>query len=164
MHDTDVMIDTTPAAHQCPARPGDPVSEEVDSAIVSIERQVLTLFASSRRVLREQAAEMELQPAGYRVLLEIVLTGSIGAGELAEALGLDRGALSRQLGALEALGLVTRERGSGDRRAVVIHPTPDAVRRVQRIRTSARTAFRERLAAWPRGDLEELARLLANLS
>ncbi|PYY36814.1 hypothetical protein DEJ16_02250 [Curtobacterium sp. MCJR17_055] len=138
--------------------------DATERAIAGVERQFLALAGSTRRTMREQAAQMELQPAGYRVLLEVVVNGSTGAGELAEALGYDKTALSRQLSALEALGFVTRERHAVDRRAVVVRATPDAVERVQRIRASARSAFRERLVTWPRTDLEDLARLLAALS
>jgi DNA-binding MarR family transcriptional regulator len=158
------MIDAVTDTEPHPASTGAAAADAADSAIVRVERQFLAIFASSRHILREQSAQMDLQPAGYRVLLELVVAGSSGAGELAEALGLDKGALSRQLSSLEALGLVTRERHPVDRRAVVIRATPDAVEQVQSIRATARNAFRERLATWPRDDLEELARLLANLS
>jgi DNA-binding MarR family transcriptional regulator len=134
-----------------------------DDTYISIERQFMAILARSRHGLREQAAQMDLQPAGYRVLVELVAVGSSGAGELAEALGIDKGALSRQFSHLESLGLITRERDVEDRRAVVISATPDAIRRIQQIRDSARSAFRERLASWPDHDLEELARLLAAL-
>jgi DNA-binding MarR family transcriptional regulator len=147
-----------------PARAGDEaMTSETDDTYISIERQFMAILAKSRRGMREQAAQMDLQPAGYRVLVELVVAGSSGAGELAETLGIDKGALSRQFSHLESLGLITRERHVDDRRAVVIRPTPAAIDRIQRIRDDARSAFRERLASWPRHDLEELARLLAAL-
>jgi DNA-binding MarR family transcriptional regulator len=160
--DTDTNTDTDPGRRSAGAC--NTTSDGVDSAIVSVERQFMALSASFRHTMREQAAQIALQPAGYRVLVEVVTTGSSGASELAETLGFDKGALSRQLSALESLGLVTRERDPMDGRAVVIRATPDAVERVGRIRNEARDAFRERLATWPPQDLEELVRLLGNLS
>ena len=158
--DTDTDTDTDPR----PAGGYDTTSAGADSAIVDVERQFMALSASFRQTMREQAAQMALQPAGYRVLVEIVTTGSSGASELAETLGFDKGALSRQLSVLESIGLVTRERDPMDGRAVVIRATPDAVARVRQIRNDARDAFHERLATWPPHDLEELVRLLGNLS
>jgi DNA-binding MarR family transcriptional regulator len=147
-----------------PARAGDEATaSQTDHTYTSIERQFMAILAKSRHGMREQAAQMDVQPAGYRVLVELVALGSSGAGELAEALGIDKGALSRQFSHLESLGLITRERDIDDRRAVVIRPTPTAIDRIQRIRDNARSAFRERLASWPHHDLEELARLLAAL-
>ena len=87
----------------------------------------------------------------------------MGAGELAESLGFDKSVLSRQLRQLETLGLVSRGQDPDDRRAVVISPTEDAVARMERIRSDARDEFRANLTEWSTHDLDELARLLANL-
>ncbi|PYY60648.1 MarR family transcriptional regulator [Curtobacterium sp. MCSS17_011] len=161
MLDADVTAeDGTPAAVETAAGA---TTTDTDNAFIRIERQFMAIFALSRHSLREQAAQMDLQPVGYRVLVELVVIGSSGAGDLAEALGIDKAALSRQLSHLESLGLVTRERHVEDRRAVVIRATPIAINRIQSIRDSARSAFRERLGSWPHHDLEELARLLAGL-
>ena len=161
MHDTDVM--TEDALPISTGARDELTTSRADDTYISIERQFMAILARSRQGLREQAAQMDLQPAGYRVLVELVVVGSSGAGELAEALGIDKGALSRQFSHLELLGLITRERDVDDRRAVVIRPTPTAINRIQRIRDDARSAFRERLGSWPHHDLEELARLLSAL-
>ena len=50
------------------------------------------------------------------------------AGELAEAVGLSRGAVTTALDRLEARGLVTRTRDPDDRRRVTLEPTPEAGR------------------------------------
>jgi DNA-binding MarR family transcriptional regulator len=50
------------------------------------------------------------------------------AGELAEAVGLSRGAVTTALDRLEARGLVTRVRDQDDRRRVTLQPTPEAGR------------------------------------
>jgi DNA-binding MarR family transcriptional regulator len=50
------------------------------------------------------------------------------AGELAEAVGLSRGAVTTALDRLESRGLVTRFRDPDDRRRVTLQPTPEAGR------------------------------------
>ena len=50
------------------------------------------------------------------------------AGELAEAVGLSRGAVTTALDRLESRGLVTRHRDPDDRRRVTLQPTPEAGR------------------------------------
>ncbi|WP_146244183.1 MarR family winged helix-turn-helix transcriptional regulator [Curtobacterium sp. MCBD17_032] len=157
------MAEDTRSAEAAAAAAADPTTTDADDAFIRIERQFMAIFALSRQGMREQAAQMNLQPAGYRVLVELVVVGSSGAGDLADALGVDKAALSRQLSHLESSGLITRERHVDDRRAVVIRATPTATDRIQSIRDSARSAFRERLGSWPHHDLEELARLLAGL-
>ena len=50
------------------------------------------------------------------------------AGELAEAVGLSRGAVTTALDRLESRGLVTRHRDPDDRRRVTLQPTAEAGR------------------------------------
>jgi DNA-binding MarR family transcriptional regulator len=52
----------------------------------------------------------------------------ITAGELAEAVGLSRGAVTTALDRLEQRGLVKRARDPEDRRRVTLQPTPEAGR------------------------------------
>jgi DNA-binding MarR family transcriptional regulator len=52
----------------------------------------------------------------------------LAAGELAEAVGLSRGAVTTALDRLERRGLVTRHRDPDDRRRVTLQPTPEAER------------------------------------
>lgn len=161
------MLDTremTPS-ETAPA-PGDGAGPDgVEARIGVLEQQFALLFSAYRTRLRQQASDVDpaLQPSGFRTLQELVSRGPVGAGELAESLGFDKSVLSRQLRQLESLGLVSRGQDPDDRRAVVITPTDDAVARIERIRNGARDEFRTNLAAWPTRDLDELARLLANL-
>ena len=150
------------------ARVGDgaPDTDGSGAAIDDIEQQFAILSDAYRVRLRQQAAELDpsLQPAGYRILLELVLGGPLGAGALAEQIGFDKSALSRQLHQLEELGLVAREPDPADRRGVVIRPTDTAVERVRAVRSDLRDEFRRGLTAWPIEDLEDLSRLLGQLA
>ena len=154
----------TPSESEPVAR-GDGPSGGVEARLEALERQFALLFSLYRTRLRQQAADVDpaLQPSGFRTLQELVNGGPVGAGELAESLGFDKSVLSRQLRQLETLGLVSRGQDPDDRRAVVISPTEDAVARMERIRSDARDEFRANLTEWSTHDLDELARLLANL-
>jgi DNA-binding MarR family transcriptional regulator len=142
-----------------PAAGGGAVPDAVDARIEGLERQFAMLFSAYRARLRQQASDVDpaLQPSGFRTLQELVSGGPMGAGELAESLGFDKSVLSRQLRQLESLGLVSRGKDPSDRRAVIIRPTDDAVARMEEIRRGVRDA------EWSTHDLDDLARLLANL-
>ena len=70
-----------------------------------------------------------LTAAQWYPLWRIRLDGSVSARELAEASGIDAGAMTRLIDRLVAKGLVERVRCSGDRRSVRLSLTPagDAV-------------------------------------
>lgn len=59
----------------------------------------------------------------------LVLRGPMTAGQLAEATGTSPGAMTTALDRLERAGFVRRTRDDGDRRRVVVEPTPEAARR-----------------------------------
>ncbi|BDZ48311.1 transcriptional regulator [Frondihabitans sucicola] len=144
-----------------PTPAGSDVSDEIDR----LERQFGVLFDAYRQRLRQRSGDLDpaLQPSGYRCVFTLVVDGPMGASPLADLLGFDKSVLSRQLHQLEELGLVSRAQDPADRRAVIISATPAAVERVEAIRSTDRDAFRARLAAWDRRDLDALTRLLAKL-
>jgi DNA-binding MarR family transcriptional regulator len=109
-------------------------------------------------LLRE--AGVSLDRALFPPLVVIQRRGPIAVGELADLVGRDYTTVSRQVGKLESLGLVTRRPGKGDRRV-----TEAIVTDKGQAMSDALDAARERLAGtalagWSENDLEELARLL----
>jgi DNA-binding MarR family transcriptional regulator len=68
--------------------------------------------------------------------------------------------MSRQLRALEDLGLVNREPDPADGRAFLMRLTAEGRERFNRVRRARRDSYLRQLAAWDRGDVAELARLL----
>lgn len=141
-------------------------SVSVDPADIELlERRIMSLMDSFRRKQRERASEFdgELQPAGYRTLMELVFFGPVGATQLAESLGFDKSVLSRQLHQLEQLGHVERAENPSDRRATIISAAPEAIRRVEALSMGHRDDFRAQLARWNAEDVRELTRLLEQL-
>lgn len=72
--------------------------------------------------------------------------------------------MSRQLHALVALGLVDRVPDPGDRRASLVGLTEEGRARFTRVRDARRLSYARKLAAWDRGEIAELARLLHRLN
>ena len=76
------------------------------------------LVQSMRRHIDQRMATLGLTAAQWAPLWRIGLDGPLGARELAQATGVDAGAMTRLVDRLVAKGLVQRVRSSGDRRSV----------------------------------------------
>lgn len=86
------------------------------------------------------------------------------ATALAGFFGVGKATMSRQLHALEKLGLVAREPDPADGRAVLVRITDEGRERFTRVRTGRRAQYARRLASWDRAEVAELARLLHRLN
>jgi DNA-binding MarR family transcriptional regulator len=109
-------------------------------------------------LLRE--AGVSLDRALFPLLVVIQRRGPIAVGDLADRVGRDYTTVSRQVGKLEALGLVVRRARETDRRV-----TEAVVSEKGQAMSDALDAARERLAGvalagWSEDDLESLAQLM----
>ena len=98
--------------------PGDSVGYLMNQVVLSM-----------RRSIDQRMTVLGLTAAQWYPLWRIRLDGSVSARELADASGIDAGAMTRLIDRLVAKGLVERVRCSGDRRSVRLSLTPagDAV-------------------------------------
>jgi DNA-binding MarR family transcriptional regulator len=80
--------------------------------------------------------------------------GSTRPGQIAAALGVDPSVVSRQLAALDRLGLIARCTDPSDRRAERISVTPLGHERLVQARAAMCDALAERLTGW---DLEAIS-------
>ena len=133
---------------------------------ITVEAQLGILISRIRSQLRDRAAFVhpDLQPAGYLILSMLVRSGPSTGGTLADALGMDKSSVSRQVTVMEALGLVERTADPADGRAHFLVASPTAHGAIARIRTEHQVALYERLRSWPSGDAEKLAELLTRLN
>lgn len=76
------------------------------------------LAQSMRRRIDQRMATLGLTAAQWVPLWHIGLHGPLGARELAQAIGIDAGAMTRLVDRLVAKGLVQRVRAADDRRSV----------------------------------------------
>jgi DNA-binding MarR family transcriptional regulator len=137
----------------------DPVQEAILARLGILARHV----AQSRRCAPGRGGLRRWQ---FKVLL--VLRGAgppyeASPVQLADMLGLTRGALMARLGPLEADGLITRARDAVDQRRVHVRLTPAGYKAFEQHASFGETAESTLLAAPSRGEQQTLADLLRKL-
>jgi len=138
----------------------------VDHVFLALERELAVFLRRARASSGELAREVhpDLEPAAYGLLVRLADAGAQRATDLAGYFGVGKATMSRQLHALEKLGLVAREPDPADGRAVLVRLTEGGRERFTRVRTGRRARYARRLASWDRGEVAELARLLHRLN
>lgn len=138
----------------------------VDQEFLALERELAVFLRRARASSGEMAREVhpELEPAAYGLLVRLEEAGQQRATELAGYFGVGKATMSRQLRALEELGLVTREPDPADGRASLVRLTGEGLARFRRVRDARRDRYVRKLAGWDRGEVAELARLLHQLN
>ncbi|WKX72560.1 MarR family winged helix-turn-helix transcriptional regulator [Streptomyces sp. XD-27] len=138
----------------------------VDQAFLALERELAVFLRRARATSGEMAREMhpDLEPAAYGLLVRLADAGRQRATDLAGYFGVGKATMSRQLRALEMLGLVTRAQDPADGRAFLVQLTDEGRERFRRVRSARRAQYARRLAGWERGEVAELARLLHRLN
>ncbi|MFE0171664.1 MarR family winged helix-turn-helix transcriptional regulator [Streptomyces sp. NPDC059002] len=144
----------------------DGAEQGVDSEFLALERELSLLMRRARASSGEMARQVhpDLEPAAYGLLVCLDDAGPQRATDLAAYIGVGKATMSRQLRALEELGLVAREPDPADGRAWLIQLTPDGRTRFRTVRAGRRAQYVRRLAGWDRSEVAELARLLGQLN
>ncbi|MFJ3232707.1 MarR family winged helix-turn-helix transcriptional regulator [Streptomyces sp. NPDC086787] len=137
-----------------------------DQEFLALERELTVLLRRARASQGEMAREVhpDLETAAYGLLVRLDEYGRQRATELAAYIGVGKATMSRQLRALEELGLVGREPDPADGRAWLVALTDEGRRRVGRVREARRARYVRQLAHWDRDEVSELARLLHELN
>ncbi|MEU6401240.1 MarR family transcriptional regulator [Streptomyces sp. NPDC046985] len=137
-----------------------------DREFLSLERELTVLLRRARASQGEMAREVhpDLESAAYGLLVRLDEAGGQRATALAGYVGVGKATMSRQLRALEDLGLVQREPDPADGRAWLVALTPEGRGRVGRVREARRARYVRQLAHWDRREVSELARLLHELN
>ncbi|MET8631358.1 MarR family winged helix-turn-helix transcriptional regulator [Streptomyces sp. NPDC004096] len=137
-----------------------------DREFLSLERELTVFLRRARANQGEMAREVhpDLEPAAYGLLVRLEEYGRQRATELAAYIGVGKATMSRQLRALEELGLVAREPDPADGRAWLVHLTEEGRGRVGNVRDARRARYVRELSHWDRREVAELARLLNQLN
>ncbi|WP_369214741.1 MarR family winged helix-turn-helix transcriptional regulator [Streptomyces flavofungini] len=137
-----------------------------DREFLSLERELSLLMRRARASSGEMARQVhpDLEPAAYGLLVCLDDGGPQRATDLAAYIGVGKATMSRQLRALEELGLVSRAPDPADGRAWLIRLTPDGRTRFRTVRAARRAQYVRRLQGWDRAEVAELARLLGQLN
>ena len=134
-----------------------------ETALRSIEREVGVLIRRVRRVIgvRARAVHPELQPAAYLVLAHLEERGPSRSSAVVDELGIDKGAVSRQITHLVELGLLARAPDPDDGRAALLTLSDDAAARLARVRAERSQRFDRRLGDFTTDELVAFAGQLA---
>ncbi|MEW2524618.1 MarR family transcriptional regulator [Streptomyces sp. NPDC047071] len=138
----------------------------VDHEFLALERELTLLLRRARASSGEMARQVhpDLEPAAYGLLAFLDESGPRRATDLAAFIGVGKATMSRQLRALEQLGLVTREPDPADGRAWLVRLTEEGRDRFRTVRRGRRERYVRQLAGWDRAEVAELARLLRQLN
>jgi DNA-binding MarR family transcriptional regulator len=138
----------------------------VDQEFLALERELTVLLRRARASSGEMAREVhpDLESSAYGLLVRLAECGRQRATELAAYVGVGKATMSRQLRALEQLGLVYREPDPADGRAWLIQLTDHGRARFSAVREARRARYVRKLANWDRKEVAELARLLHQLN
>ncbi len=137
-----------------------------DQEFLALERELTVLLRRARANQGEMAREVhpDLESSAYGLLIRLDELGGQRATELAGYIGVGKATMSRQLRALEDLGLIAREPDPADGRAWLVTLTDEGRRRVGTVREARRARYVRQLAHWDRHEVAELARLLHELN
>ncbi|MEU9989861.1 MarR family winged helix-turn-helix transcriptional regulator [Streptomyces sp. NPDC007971] len=137
-----------------------------DQEFLALERELSVLLRRARASQGEMAREVhpDLESAAYGLLIRLDELGGQRATELAAYIGVGKATMSRQLRALEELGLIARTPDPADGRAWLVTLTEEGRRRVGTVREARRARYVRQLAHWDRREVSELARLLNQLN
>jgi DNA-binding MarR family transcriptional regulator len=129
----------------------------------SVEAEVLALLRRARRRTGERARMIDpaLGPLGYQVLAHVRDQDGCSQAHVADALGMDKGSVSRQVQQLAELGLVVRAEDPTDRRICVVRLSDEGERRMRELGQERRSAYAARFDDWTVDELTVLAEQLA---
>ncbi|MFC9326559.1 MarR family winged helix-turn-helix transcriptional regulator [Kitasatospora sp. NPDC057015] len=133
-----------------------------ERALLAVEREIALLFRRGRAKVAELSRQVhpELEGTAYSMLGFIEQAGRVRVTDIGAHFAVGKATVSRQVKALEEIGLVAREADPLDRRASLVSLTPDGAERYLRVRDSRTGRFRELLATWPQDDVVRFADLL----
>ena len=129
----------------------------------SVEAEVLALLRRARRATGDRARLIDpaLGPLGYQVLSHVREQDGCSQAHVAEALGMDKGAVSRQVQQLIELGLVEKSEDPSDRRAYVVRLSEEGETRMGTLQAERRSVYAARFDEWTVDELTVLAEQLA---
>ena len=135
----------------------------LDPARSPVFRLLLLVNLTARPFARLFARRHQLSLTEWRVLLTLAGEPELTGAEIADALGLDRMAISRAIAALERRGRVSRRADPADARRAPLALTQAGRALYERIVPSARSRERALMAALDPAEQRQLGLLLDKL-
>jgi DNA-binding MarR family transcriptional regulator len=133
----------------------------MDTANKQIEQQITVLLRRVQRIhLSTTTGDVNLERSAYGIMCKLADEGPQRLGALATAFGLDPSTITRQVQALEEIGLAARRTDPSDRRASILDLTDTGREVLDTTRTRRRSKLQRALSDWPESDLTDFGRLL----
>ena len=139
---------------------------ESDDSLAEFQWRLSVAFSRVRLLWKESAARIhpDLQPSGYKLLGFVARAGEANAHHLAEAFEMDKSVVSRQVRALEELGLVVSRPDADDGRQRVLAATPAAHEALEALRADHLARMRAVLAGLTPDELAAAGKVIRCLS
>jgi DNA-binding MarR family transcriptional regulator len=137
-----------------------------EEALLELGTQLNVLLSSARSFTARTAANFgpAVSGASFQVLQWLHSAGATRSTRVAEALAMDRSALSRLLQQLNQAHLVEAQPDPTDGRVTVYALTKDGRKKMDRALVNKGSRFSKRLQGWSDAEVFELAKLLARLN
>jgi DNA-binding MarR family transcriptional regulator len=133
----------------------------MDASSKQIEQQMTMLLRRTQRIhLATAQGDVEIDRSGYGIMCRLVDDGPQRLGALAQSFGLDPSTITRQVQALEEIGLASRQSDPKDRRASILDLSDTGRQVLEETRNHRRAVLQQVLSDWSRADLDEFGRLL----
>jgi len=133
----------------------------METANEQIEQQMTVLLRRVQRIhLSTASGDVNLERSAYGIMCKLADEGPQRLGSLASGFGLDPSTITRQVQALEELGLAGRTTDPSDKRASILDLTEQGREVLDATRTRRRDRLRAALQDWPEHDLVDFGRLL----
>jgi len=114
-----------------------------------IEHQLLRLSRRSQVIhVRTSSGEVALERSSYGILCLLLDEGPQRLGSIATAFGLDPSTITRQVQAVEKVGLAEKTVDPSDRRASVLSITKQGRDATETVRAFRREALKQVIADW----------------
>ncbi|WP_308271340.1 MarR family transcriptional regulator [Kitasatospora sp. SUK 42] len=133
-----------------------------EEALVAVEREVGLMFRRGRARVAELSRRVhpELEGMAYSMLGYVAQAGRVRVTDVGVHFAVGKATVSRQIRALEELGLVAREADPQDRRSALVSLTEDGRRRYLAARDVRMRRVAEVMGGWPQEDVVRFAELL----
>jgi DNA-binding MarR family transcriptional regulator len=137
----------------------------MDTANKQIEQQITVLLRRVQRIhLSTTTGDVALERSAYGIMCKLADEGPQRLGALATSFGLDPSTITRQVQALEEIGLAARVTDPSDRRASILDLTPHGREVLDTTRARRRSRLQEALSDWSGDDLTTFGRLLGEFN
>ncbi|MFF7456028.1 MarR family winged helix-turn-helix transcriptional regulator [Kitasatospora sp. NPDC008115] len=133
-----------------------------EDPLMAVEREVGVLFRRGRARMSELSRRVhpQLEGMAYSLLSHVEQAGPVRVTDIGVHFAVGKATISRQIRALEELGLLAREADPQDRRSARVTLTEDGRRRFLAARAARMGRVRELMGGWPEEDVARFADLL----